>query len=96
VSLLLSLLDEDGDKDVSLREASARSIASQITSAVEGRAEHALGHAIALQQLEMRVLEVERAAEIEARDGEEGALEGFDRWSRSSTVQLHDRVDGDA
>ena len=55
---------------VSLSEVSARSIASQMMSAAEGRAEQALGHAIAVQQLEMSVLEVERAAEMESREEE--------------------------
>lgn len=77
----------------SLSEMSARSMASQMTSAVEGRLEHALGHTIVVQQHVISVLEVERAAEVETRDGEECAWEGADRWSRRVDTQLHDFVE---
>lgn len=55
---------------LNLSEMRARSMASQMTSADEGRAEQALGHAMAAQQLEISVLEVESAAEIVSRDEE--------------------------
>jgi hypothetical protein len=80
----------------SLSDTSARSIASQMTSAVEGRVEHAFGHAIVLQQQVMSVLEVERAAEVELRDDEDGVWEGADRKSRRLEMQLHDLVEGRA
>ena len=47
-------------------------MASQITSAVEGREEHAFGHTIVLQQQVMSLLEMDRATEVEARDEEDG------------------------
>lgn len=67
----------------SLSEMSARSMASQMMSAVEGRVVHALGHAIMVRQRAISTLEVERAAEVEPRDEEESAWEGMDRWLRS-------------
>lgn len=81
----LSQLGEDASVGVqrevppSLSETSARSIASQMTSAVEGRVEHAFGHAIVLQQQVMSILEVESAAEVEAMGEEEGEYEDVDR-----------------
>jgi hypothetical protein len=75
---LLSQLAADANVGVqrevppSLSDTSARSIASQMTSAVEGRVEHALGHAIVLQQQVMSILEVESAAEVDAIGEDEG------------------------
>lgn len=57
---------------LNLSDISARSIASQMTSVAEGRVEQALGHAMAAQQLEISVLDVESAAEIVSRDEEVG------------------------
>jgi hypothetical protein len=41
-------------------------------SAVEGRVEHSLAQVIVVQQHVMRVLDVDRAVDVEVRDDEEG------------------------
>jgi hypothetical protein len=71
-------------------------MASQMTSAVDGRVEHPLQHAIVLLQQVMSALDVESAAEVEAKGEEEGEHEGAaDRWSRRMETQLHDFVEGE-
>ena len=56
----------------SLSDTSARSMASQMRSAVEGRVEHSLAQVIVVQQHVMRVLDVDRAVDVKVRGDEEG------------------------
>ena len=56
----------------SLSDTSSRSMASQMRSAVEGRVEHSLAQVIVVQQHVMRVLDVDRAVDVEVRGDEEG------------------------
>lgn len=56
----------------SLSDTSARSMASQMRSAVEGRVEHSLAQVMVVQQHVIRVLDVDRAVDVEVRGDEEG------------------------